>query len=172
MTSAHASNPLRPRLRKSMTALAVAMAFAAAAPASHAGHMTRERTVSIRYDRAALVDPESARDLYSRIRTAARFACGDADFRDLVTMRQVNQCRADAVARAVERIGSATLGALHRRHAHSRCLGRLTPVANGRLASGSRATRFAARRPRLPAVSRDARPSRNPPGPSTGPFPV
>jgi len=114
MTSAHASNPLRPRLRKSMTALAVAMAFAAAAPASHAGHMTRERTVSIRYDRAALVDPESARDLYSRIRTAARFACGDADFRDLVTMRQVNQCRADAVARAVERIGSATLGALHR----------------------------------------------------------
>ncbi len=114
MTSAHTSNLLRLNLRKSMTALAVAMAIAATAPTAHAGDMTRERSVSIRYDRAALVNPDSARDLYARIRTAARFACGDADSRELVAMRRVNQCRADAVARAVERIDSATLGALHR----------------------------------------------------------
>jgi UrcA family protein len=114
MTSAPASNLLRPRFRKSMTALAVAMTLAVVAPASHAGDVTKEGAVSIHFDREALGSHDSARDLYARIRTAARFACGDADVRELGKMQEINRCRADAVARAVEHVGSSTLGAIHR----------------------------------------------------------
>jgi UrcA family protein len=102
------------RLQRSVAALVAALAIAAAAPASHAGDAARAKSVSIHFDRATLADPAAARELYARIRTAARFACGDADLRDLNAMQEVNRCRADAVARAVETIGSATLGTLHR----------------------------------------------------------
>lgn len=92
---------------------AACAAVVLAAPAV-AGASEQQSSVTIRYERASLRDVDAARDFLARIRTAARAACGDADIRVLYELRAVIACRQNAAARAIERIDSPTLSALHR----------------------------------------------------------
>jgi len=96
--------------------IAAACAVAVLAAPTLAGAASGETSsVTVQYRRAALNDPDAARALYARIHSAARRACGNADMRVLQQARQILECRADAVARAVDQISAPGLGAVHRK---------------------------------------------------------
>jgi UrcA family protein len=87
-------------------------------PAAQAGDMPHHgqvtRSVKVSYADLDIADAAGARTLYARIKAAAREACGPEPARlDLRDTAGYNACHEQAVAQAVNRVGSDQLHALH-----------------------------------------------------------
>jgi UrcA family protein len=85
-------------------------AAGAASPATHVP------TVVVKYSQDSLANDVGVNDLYRRIRLAARQVCPEASFRDFAAQHLVEQCRDEAVARAIRQIDNSRLAALHAGH--------------------------------------------------------
>jgi UrcA family protein len=115
-TSAMTLTPIttpRPALR----ALAMLAAFAAAAllaTPSQAG-ASAIRTTTVNFSDINTHSPAGAEALYRRLRAAARQVCDDSSARGIEVRRSVQQCRKDALDRAVAQAAQPLLTALHRK---------------------------------------------------------
>lgn len=69
--------------------------------------------VPVYYSPAALKTDAGARAVYAQLDRAARQACGQPSGLALQQRRANQECREQAVARAVEQIGSSMLAAVH-----------------------------------------------------------
>ncbi|MCU0974791.1 MAG: UrcA family protein [Steroidobacteraceae bacterium] len=100
-----------PRRLASATLVAGALIFGLPALA----HGADAVAVPVQYSPAALKTDAGARAVHAQIRRAARQACGSANSPALQHKRAVRECREEAVARAVDEIGSPTLATVHAR---------------------------------------------------------
>lgn len=91
----------------------VALAGSAALFAA-TGENVVQRSVTVHYKDLNLNSADGAKALYSRLRSAAKQACGPEPGRDLASRSDFNGCRADALSLAVAHVGSRMLTALHR----------------------------------------------------------
>jgi UrcA family protein len=74
-------------------------------------------TLVVRYTEQSLATDSGVNQLYRRISSAAAKVCPDASVRDLGAMRQAQQCRNEAIARAIRQIDNSRLAALYASHA-------------------------------------------------------
>jgi UrcA family protein len=72
--------------------------------------------VVVKYSDQSLATQDGVNQLYRRLMAAARQVCPDAPIRDLGAMKQVEQCRNEAVARAIRQIDNPQLAALYASH--------------------------------------------------------
>jgi UrcA family protein len=70
----------------------------------------------VKYSDLSLATQDGVNHLYRRIMSAARQVCPDAPIRDLGAVRRADQCRNEAVARAIRQIDNPQLAALHASH--------------------------------------------------------
>jgi UrcA family protein len=87
-----------------------------AAGAANANPDSDAPSVVVKYSEQSLASDAGVGDLYRRIKVAARQVCPSADIRDLSGSRLVEQCRDQAVARAIRKIDNSRLAALHANH--------------------------------------------------------
>jgi UrcA family protein len=73
-------------------------------------------SVVVKYSPQSLATDDGAADLYRRIKNAAKRVCPDASNRDLSLRQRVEECRSQAIARAVQHIDNSRLAALHAAH--------------------------------------------------------
>jgi UrcA family protein len=73
------------------------------------------RTVAVHYGDLNLQSDAGNAALFGRLRQAAERVCGTDDSRNLSVRNAVRECKRDAVARAVEQVGSVRLAALVKR---------------------------------------------------------
>lgn len=71
------------------------------------------RSVVVRYSDLNLSQPQDAGRLYSRIRNAARVACGDIPSADLARFGQFHNCVERAVTNAVAAVGARQVTAIY-----------------------------------------------------------
>lgn len=90
--------------------LAGVMAFGAAGAATPDGDLP---TVVVKFSGQSLATPDGVSHLYRRIMSAAKQVCPDASLMDLDAVRRTEQCRNEAVARAIRQIDNPQLAALH-----------------------------------------------------------
>jgi UrcA family protein len=67
----------------------------------------------VRYTEQSLATDGGVNQLYRRIASAAAKVCPDVSIHDLGAMRQVQQCRNEAIARAIGQINNSRLAALY-----------------------------------------------------------
>jgi UrcA family protein len=91
-------------------------AVSAASPASPASDVP---TVVVKYSRESLATDEGVHALYRRITLAAKQVCPESSMRSLGIQRKVEQCRNQAIARAIGQIDNSRLAALHAVHSKS-----------------------------------------------------
>jgi UrcA family protein len=72
--------------------------------------------VVVKYSAQSLATDEGVHALYRRITKAAEQVCPEASIRALSAMAQVQQCRNEAIARAIRQIDNSRLAALHAAH--------------------------------------------------------
>ena len=70
-------------------------------------------SIVVKYSDQSLATDAGVTDLYRRITAAARQVCPTASIRDLVGIQQSEQCRNQAVARAIHKIDNSRLAALY-----------------------------------------------------------
>jgi UrcA family protein len=70
-------------------------------------------SVVVKYSDLTLATDSGVNQLYRRIVSAAKQVCPDSPLRDFALQRQVDACRAQAVARAVRHIDNSRLAALY-----------------------------------------------------------
>jgi UrcA family protein len=85
----------------------------AAGAASAAGPDSDAPSVVVKYSLDSLATEGGVNELYRRITSAAQRVCPNAQIGDLSAQRHVNQCRAQAIARAIQKIDNSRLAALH-----------------------------------------------------------
>ena len=95
--------------------LGIASGLSLAAHAGEAQHPNQVTTrVKVSYADLDLSEAAGAQTLYARIKSAAREACGpEPAILDLRDAAAYNACYDQAVAKAVNRVGSEQLNALH-----------------------------------------------------------
>ena len=74
-------------------------------------------SVVVKYSEQSLATDEGVYALYRRITNAAKQVCPEASNRELSRLRQVEQCRDQAIARAIQKIDNSRLAELHAVHA-------------------------------------------------------
>jgi UrcA family protein len=70
-------------------------------------------SIVVRYSNQTLATDQGVQQLYGRIVRAATQVCPDATIRDLAARARVQQCRQQAVARAIHQIDNPELAALY-----------------------------------------------------------
>ena len=76
--------------------------------------------VVVTFDDLNVASPAGARTLYARLKSASQQACGNRpDARDLQRYRDYKACYEKALDKAVHKVDSAQLQALHRKSAES-----------------------------------------------------
>ena len=70
-------------------------------------------SVPVHYSAAALKTDSGARAVYAQLGRAARQACGQPGSRALQDVRAIQECRQQALDRAVREIGAPMLAAVH-----------------------------------------------------------
>jgi len=93
-----------------LSSFAGVMAAGAASAASPASDVP---TVVVKYSVESLATDEGVYALYRRITRAASQVCPEAPMRSLSLRTKVEQCRNQAIARAVRQIDNSRLAALH-----------------------------------------------------------
>jgi UrcA family protein len=81
--------------------------------ASAAGSASDVLTAVVKYTDQSLATDDGVNELYHRIVHAAKQVCPEVSIRDLRLQHQVNECRDQAVARAIRKIDNSRLAALH-----------------------------------------------------------
>jgi UrcA family protein len=112
ITSGRAGSPgkFAMMLLGSLAGLAAFGAASAATPNSDVPSLV------VHYTEQSLATDGGVDQLYRRIAAAAAKVCPDASIRDLGAMRQVEQCRNAAIARAIHQIDNSRLAALYASH--------------------------------------------------------
>ena len=100
------------RHRGLLVLVATGLASLAASVAS-AQNARISESVVVRYQDLDLSQSNDAQKLYSRIKTAAELACGDANNNELVRMMEQRACVKHAVADAVAKVNSARLTTIY-----------------------------------------------------------
>jgi UrcA family protein len=95
------------------TAAIAALACSAAVFASTDG-LLAVREVPVHYSDLNVNSSQGAANLYARLRSAARTACGSEPGSSLRERADFSNCRADALSQAVADVNSRALTALHR----------------------------------------------------------
>lgn len=72
--------------------------------------------VVVKYSDLSLTTQDGVNRLYRRLISAAKQVCPDAPIRDLGAASQTEQCRDQAIARAIRQIDNPQLAALHASH--------------------------------------------------------
>ncbi|HXA36892.1 MAG TPA: UrcA family protein [Steroidobacteraceae bacterium] len=73
-------------------------------------------SVVVKYSKESLATDSGAVALYRRIRTAATQVCPNPSLLDLGAQIRAKQCRAEAIARAIQQIDNSRLAAVHAGH--------------------------------------------------------
>lgn len=73
-------------------------------------------SIVVKYSDQNLATDSGVKELYARILRAARQVCPDASFRDLKMQQLVQECRDQAVARAIRKVDNSQLAALYAAH--------------------------------------------------------
>jgi UrcA family protein len=110
--------PVRAAGSRAKIALAV-LGLAGAMAAGTAGAAGTDRDVPsivVKYSDASLATDSGVQDLYRRITYAAKKVCPTASILDLRAVRQVEECRSQAIARAIRQIDNSRLAALYATH--------------------------------------------------------
>lgn len=109
------TNTQKTRMLVTMIALAATAGIATTAQAGDAaGAIPRYDSVVVQYSDLDLNGVAGNKVLYARLSAAAERACGrEPDSRDLRRRMQYRSCYDDALNRAVDKIGSRELQALH-----------------------------------------------------------
>ena len=100
---------------RALTGIALLAAFVSSSwstPAAAAQPVGAAPSVAVTYSAADLSTEEAANMLYGRIALAARQVCPKYDSRDLVAFSDSKSCQRQAIAGAIERIGSHRLAAV------------------------------------------------------------
>ena len=105
-----------PRAKFGLLLLGSLAGIMAAGGASAARLDSDVPSVVVKYNEQSLATDEGVYALYRRITTAARRVCPDAGTRDWGLRAQVEQCRNEAIARAIRKIDNPRLAALHAAH--------------------------------------------------------
>jgi UrcA family protein len=88
-----------------------------AAGAASAGSLdSNPPSIVVKYSEQSLTTDEGVYTLYRRITSAAKQVCPDASIRNFSVQRQVEQCRDQAIARAIQKIDNSRLAALYAVH--------------------------------------------------------
>jgi UrcA family protein len=107
----HRKTAVASALLACITAIGVAATARAGESAVQTVGVTR---VVVRYGDLDLTSPAGAQTLYARLSSAASKACGgEPGTRDLLSRMSYQDCRSTALDRAVSRVGSSQLQALH-----------------------------------------------------------
>jgi UrcA family protein len=104
-------------LQAVLAAIAGCMVAAGASSAGAANSPTDAPSTVVRYADLDITTQQGASVLYRRIARAAQRVCPDTDIRDLDRSSQIRLCRQQAVARAVQAVGSPMLAALYAENA-------------------------------------------------------
>jgi UrcA family protein len=116
LTAAPAARPRAKFALLVLGSLAGVVAAGTAGAASLAAPAGDVPSVVVKYDGASLATDRGVNDLYRRIMFAARKVCPDPSSRDLFGQRQAQECRNQAVARAIRQIDNSQLAALYASH--------------------------------------------------------
>ena len=73
-------------------------------------------SVVVKYSKESLATDSGAVALYRRIKTAATQVCPNPSLLDLGAQIRAKQCRAEAIARAIQQIDNSRLAAVHAGH--------------------------------------------------------
>lgn len=73
-------------------------------------------TVRVGYHDLNLSSDQGTAALYGRIVSAAKMVCQVSDIRDLRAVAAAKECRAQAIARAVQEVGNPRLAAVYAAH--------------------------------------------------------
>ena len=84
--------------------------FGAASAATSESEAT---AIVVKYSELSLATDAGVNELYRRILYAAKMACPITSIRDLRSVRLADQCREQAVARAIRQIDNSRLAALY-----------------------------------------------------------
>jgi UrcA family protein len=116
MTSYTTARAAGSRARFALLALGSLAGIMAAGVAGAADAARDVPSMVVKYDAASLATDSGVNDLYRRIISAARKVCPTASIRDLSGQRQVDECRNQAVSRAIRQIDNSQLAALYASH--------------------------------------------------------
>ena len=108
--------PSRTAGSRARVALVLLGSLAGVMAAGAAGAATSDSdlpSVVVKFDDLTLDTDSGVNQLYRRIVFAAKQVCPDDGMRDLMAHRWVEQCRKQAVARAIQQIDNPRLAALH-----------------------------------------------------------
>jgi UrcA family protein len=103
------------RARFGLLVLGSLAGIIAAGAASAAGDDSDVPSIVVKYSEQSLATDDGAYALYRRITAAAKRVCPDAS-KDLSRLVIAQQCRDEAVARAIRQIDNSRLAALHAAH--------------------------------------------------------
>jgi UrcA family protein len=115
MTSFIAARAAGPRAKFGLLVLS-SFAGLMAAGAASAGSPDDVPTAVVKYSEQSLATDEGVQTLYRRITAAARQVCPEASIRSFALQKQVEQCRDQAITRAIRQIDNSRLAALHAAH--------------------------------------------------------
>jgi len=104
------------RNKLAMIVLGTLAGVAAFGTASAATPESDVPSLAVRFTEQSLATDRGVNELYRRIASAAAKVCPDASIRDLGAMRQVEHCRNEAIARAIQQIDNSKLAALYASH--------------------------------------------------------
>jgi UrcA family protein len=109
------SHFVKPRAAGTGVKFALLMVAGAALGAGAASAATPQDAPSkvVRYSTDELATNSGVTDLYRRIKIAARQVCPADAIRDLKTNALVEECRRQAVSRAIQQVNNSQLAALH-----------------------------------------------------------
>jgi UrcA family protein len=110
MSSSIIARAAGPRAKFALLVLGSFGGVMAAGAASPAGDVP---TVVVKYSAQSLTTDAGVYALYRRITMAAKQVCPDSSTRSLGIQMKVEQCRNQAIARAIGQIDNSRLAALH-----------------------------------------------------------
>jgi UrcA family protein len=113
MTISITASGAGPRAKIALLVLGSFAGVMAAGAASAASPDSDVPTVRIHYSPQSLATDEGVKVLYRRIVTAAKEVCPESPIRNFTQERRVEQCRSEAIVRAVQQVDNSRLAALH-----------------------------------------------------------
>jgi UrcA family protein len=105
-----------PGAKLALVALGAVAGVLGIGTASAAGTDGDVPSIVVKYSDQNLSTDLGVKDLYAKIVRAAKQVCPDATIRDLKLQHQVDQCRDQAIARAIAKVDNSQLAALYATH--------------------------------------------------------
>jgi UrcA family protein len=113
MTTSITTSAAGPRAKIAWLVLGTFAGVMAAGAAGAASPESDVPRVVVHYSEQSLATDEGVKVLYRRIVAAANEVCPESSTRNLNQQMRVEQCRRDAIVRAVRQVDNSRLAALH-----------------------------------------------------------